>query len=65
MPANHDHELEQWAREMEAGAARIPAEDHERFLRAIEEVERQSKEAVAREWGIESRRDGQVDREST
>ena len=36
-------ELDQWAREMDAATAQIPAEEHDRFLRALDEIEKQSK----------------------
>ena len=45
-------ELEEWSRDLEAAVARIPAEEHERFARALEEIERESKEAVRRAWGL-------------
>jgi uncharacterized membrane protein len=45
-------DLRAWAAEMEASAARLPAEEHEHFERALDEVERESKEAVRREWGL-------------
>jgi hypothetical protein len=45
-------DIERWARELEASTARIPAEEHERLERALEEIERESKDAVRREWGL-------------
>jgi hypothetical protein len=45
-------EIEQWAKELEESTAKIPAEEHEQFLRALEEIERESKDAVRREWGL-------------
>lgn len=44
--------LEAWAQELEAAATAVPAEEHDRFERALEEQERQSKDAVRREWGV-------------
>ena len=44
-------EIEQWAKELEASTARIPAEEHELLERALEEIEQESKDAVRREWG--------------
>jgi hypothetical protein len=32
-------EIEQWSNDIEAAAARIPAEEHERFRLAISEIE--------------------------
>jgi hypothetical protein len=45
-------DLAQWAQEMDAATAEIPAEEHERFLNALDEIERDSKEAVRRQWGL-------------
>lgn len=45
-------EIGQWAREMDAALARIPAEEHDRFLEALDEIERESKDAVRKEWGV-------------
>jgi len=44
-----DAEISQWAQEMDVATAQIPAEEHDRFLNALEEIERDSKEAVRRE----------------
>lgn len=46
-----DQEINQWARELDAAAAQIPAEEHEKFLEALEQVERESKDAVRKRWG--------------
>ena len=45
-------ELRAWSKEIEAAAAKIPEEEHRRFLAALEEIERESKDEVRREWGI-------------
>jgi len=45
-------ELQEWLQEMDAGAAQISAEDNEQFLQAMAEQERESKDAVRREWGL-------------
>ncbi len=42
--------IEQWARELDAAAAEIPADQHARFLRALDEIERESKESVRDRW---------------
>jgi hypothetical protein len=47
-----DAEIGQWAQEMDAATAQIPAEEHERFLKALDEIERESKEAVRKQWGL-------------
>lgn len=39
-------EISEWAQELEIAAAKIPAEEHERFLRALDEIEQESKEAA-------------------
>jgi hypothetical protein len=44
--------LAAWEREMEEAARSIPAEEHERLLRALVEIEAESKDAVKREWGL-------------
>jgi hypothetical protein len=51
-PSDDPVEIERWAKELEESTAKIPAEEHERFLRALEENELESKEAVRREWGL-------------
>jgi len=45
-PVHSDAQISQWAREMDAATAQIPAEEHERFLKALDEIERESKQAV-------------------
>jgi len=35
-------EIQQWAKELEASTARIPAEEHELLDRALEEIEQES-----------------------
>ncbi len=45
-------EIEQWAKELEESTAKIPPEEHERLERALEGIERESKDAVRREWGL-------------
>lgn len=41
-----------WARELDQAIMEFPAEEHDRFREALSGLERQSKEAVRREWGI-------------
>ena len=43
-------EIAQWAQELDAATAQIPAREHERFLRALDEIERESKEAIRKQW---------------
>jgi hypothetical protein len=45
-------EIQQWAKELEESTAKIPAEEHERLERALGEIERESKDAVPRKWGL-------------
>jgi hypothetical protein len=44
-------DLNQWRHELDAATAAIPAEEHERFLQAIDEIEHESKESVRKQWG--------------
>lgn len=46
-------EISQWAHEMDDAIAQIPAEEHERFLAALEDIERESKESVRKQWGVQ------------
>jgi len=46
-------EIEQWAKELEESTAKIPVEEHERLDRALDEIERDSKDAVRRKWGLD------------
>jgi hypothetical protein len=45
-------ELSQWAAELEAAAAQIPAEEHDAFLQALDVIERESKDATRKQWGL-------------
>lgn len=42
----------QWADDLETSTARLPAEEHDRFRHALDEIESESKEAVRRAWGL-------------
>jgi len=44
-------QVDQWARDLESAAQRVPAEEHDRFQKALEEMRREGKEAMRREWG--------------
>ena len=50
-PDNSCDEISQWARELDTATAQIPPEEHDRFLRALDEIERESKDAVRKRWG--------------
>jgi hypothetical protein len=45
-------EISQWAQELDDSTAQIPQEEHDRFLQALDEIERESKEAVRKQWGL-------------
>jgi len=51
-PSDDPADIDRWARELEEGAGGVSAEDAGELERALEEIERQSKEAVRREWGL-------------
>jgi hypothetical protein len=42
--------IDQWAREIEATAAQLPREEHDRFRQALDQIERESKETVLKQW---------------
>jgi hypothetical protein len=48
---NSPAEIVQWSQELDAATAQIPAEEHDRFLHALDEIERESKEVVRKQWG--------------
>jgi hypothetical protein len=52
-PIRDNSEISQWAQEMDAATAQIPAEEHERFLKALDEIERESKEGVRKQWELQ------------
>jgi hypothetical protein len=45
-------QIDQWAQDLELAAARVPADEHDRFSRALTEIERESKDQVRREWEL-------------
>ncbi len=45
-------DISAWAREIEVAARAIPDEDHARFLEALDEQRRASKEQVRRQMGL-------------
>ena len=47
-------DLDAWAREIDEAARQLPDQDHEQFREALDDVERQSKEATRREWELSS-----------
>jgi hypothetical protein len=50
--ADSEADLDRWEKELDEAAAQIPPEDHERMQRALEKIDRESKDAVRREWGL-------------
>ena len=46
-------EIQQWAKELEASVSALPADEHDRFRTALAEDERESKDAIRREWGLQ------------
>jgi hypothetical protein len=50
--AGTEAQVDQWATDLEAAAARVPTEEHDRFRQALSEIERESKDSVRREWGL-------------
>jgi hypothetical protein len=49
----HDRaRLDAWSRELEASVAQLPEDEHRRFSQALLEIERESKEAVRRQWSV-------------
>jgi hypothetical protein len=51
-PPADPQEIAAWSREIEEAAARIPDEEHKKFLAALEEHKRESKEQARREMGL-------------
>ncbi len=43
-------EIARWAQELDTATAQLPAEEHTRFQKALGEIEKESKEAVRRQW---------------
>jgi hypothetical protein len=47
-----DDELDQWAKDLEESASSIPQEEHDRLDRALDEIEKESKDVMRRKWGL-------------
>jgi hypothetical protein len=45
-------QLDEWESNLARATAQIPADEHDRFLLALDEIEIQSKEAIRREWKL-------------
>jgi len=52
VPASTTEDIDQWARELDEGARAITPEDVAELERALADIERESKDAVRREWGL-------------
>lgn len=52
-PADGATDVEAWAEDVESAMAEIPSEDHDLFEAALAEHERESKESVRRQWGLD------------
>ena len=48
-PDRADAEIGHWLREMDAATAELPTEEHDRFRRALDQIECESKDAVRRQ----------------
>jgi hypothetical protein len=44
--------VEAWARELDAAVSQVAAEEHDRFRKAMDDLELESKDIVRREWGL-------------
>jgi len=44
-------DIAKWSAELDAATTQIPAEEHVRFLQALDQIERESKAAVRKQWG--------------
>ena len=51
-PAPAAQDIDEWARDLDEGARDITSEDAAALERALLEIERESKDAVRREWGL-------------
>jgi hypothetical protein len=51
-PASALAEVGAWAKDLDAATARLSTEEHDRFRQALDDIERQSKDVVRREWGL-------------
>jgi hypothetical protein len=43
-------DIAKWSAELDAATAQIPADEHDRFLQALDQIEHESKEAVRKQW---------------
>ena len=49
-PDNGGEAIQQWGSELDAATTQIPAEEHDRFLTALDEIEQESKESIRKRW---------------
>jgi len=52
-PSDDPAEIKKWHKKLEQLSAKIPDEDHERFAAAIAQHDREAKEWMRREMGLE------------
>jgi hypothetical protein len=45
-------QLANWMTELDTSVADLPAADHQQFQQALDEIERESKESVRRQWDL-------------
>jgi hypothetical protein len=45
-------QIPQWSKELDSATAEIPSDEHGRFRHALDEIEREGKEMIRREWGL-------------
>ena len=48
-PKVNKEEISLWAQELDASTARMPQEEHDRFLKALDQIEQESKQAARKE----------------
>jgi hypothetical protein len=47
-----ESQLQEWREGLEVAVLKLPQEEHDRFSRAMVDIERESKDAIRREWGL-------------
>jgi hypothetical protein len=51
-PQSAAAEVKAWAKELEAATAHPPSDEDDHFRKALDEIEKDSKDAVRREWRL-------------
>ena len=52
LPSDDPNAIDRWAKELDEGSSSITADELADFERALQDVERNSKDAVRRQWGL-------------